>query len=215
MGKQIGHARPPKHMRELTILDASDYWRHEDGTTTYYYVEDKTYKGRHFRQRGLQQFLWFVFALACLAAVLVFVAYYLRDLPQPPEAVMAIPDEPAPTPKYSTEDAELLARLLWSECRGENRTGQLAVAQCVLDRLEDGRWGETIAEVISSKRQFAKPGRLTEELLSVAVAALTGERAMPEHRILYFRSKVAGPQNWHAPYLAHIGGHAFYGFNLF
>lgn len=158
-------------------------------------------------------------ALICLLSISL--GAWARHLEQPSpepttEVIMAGPSEPETVksePKFSMEDALLLARLLYAECRGEPREGRLGVAQCALDRLEDGRWGKTLKEVITARRQFAAPGLLSEELLADAIAALTGERAFPDHRILYFRSKVSGGRAWFAPYVKHIGGHAFYGYS--
>ena len=107
-------------------------------------------------------------------------------------------------------DAELLARLIYTEARGECRGGQLMVAQTVLDRLEDGRWGDSVYDVIRSPGQFAGPGRLTPELLEVAQSALDGERYSRSRRILFFRvSRCSG--DWYAPFVGRIGGHAYYG----
>ncbi len=133
-----------------------------------------------------------------------------------------IPTTPMPTPTpavpveshapwWTQAEAELLARLLYAEARGEPREGQIMVAQCVLDRLESGLWGDTITRVIYAPGQFAAPGKLTDALLEVAVAALEGERAMPEYSILYFRcARSTGA--WYAPYITHYGPHACYGY---
>lgn len=112
---------------------------------------------------------------------------------------------------YTSAEAELLARVLYSECRGEPVEGQYLVAQCAIDRLESGIWGDTLKEVLESPNQFAKPGKLDEELLKVSEAVLGGERYDPDVRILYFR-RTKSVEDWYAKYLYHVGCHAAYGF---
>lgn len=112
-------------------------------------------------------------------------------------------------------DAEIIARVLFSECRGEDELGQLAVGQCIVDRRDtdyrDFRRQNTIRAVVTAKRQFAGPGRLTPDLLAVAERALNGERAFPEHEVLFFRqTKKDG--DWHAPKIDKLGCHTFYGY---
>lgn len=125
-------------------------------------------------------------------------------------SAQAAPVEELDNLPYSAADTELLARLLWSECRGEPYEGQLMVAQCVLDRLADGRWGSTLESVITAPNQFATPGSLDEKLLEVAEAALGGERYDPTVQILYFQVS-SSSRDWHAPYLGKVGNHAYYG----
>jgi spore germination cell wall hydrolase CwlJ-like protein len=107
-------------------------------------------------------------------------------------------------------EAELLARVLYAECNGEPYEGQLMVAQCVVDRIESG-YGDTVAEVVYASGQFARPGRLTDNLLEVAAAALNGIKFSYSHKILYFR-RSASESDWHAPLLGRIGNHAYYGY---
>jgi spore germination cell wall hydrolase CwlJ-like protein len=105
----------------------------------------------------------------------------------------------------------LIARLLWSEARGENRAGQIMVAQSVLDRVKNGKWGHTISTVIYSKGQYAVPSKLDENLFSIALSVLNGERFKKDKIILFFRV-TKSKSNWYAPYIGHIGKHAYYGY---
>lgn len=43
------------------------------------------------------------------------------------------------------------ARTLWQEARGEPLDGQKAVAHVIANRVTDGRWGRTLAEVCLSE----------------------------------------------------------------
>ena len=57
--------------------------------------------------------------------------------------------------KVSTDMANLLARLIYAEARGENYTGQVAVGAVVLNRVESSQFPKTIAGVIYQKGQFS------------------------------------------------------------
>jgi hypothetical protein len=75
----------------------------------------------------------------------------VERIPQLP--VIAEDPEPqefqAIEPFYQLTEAErdIVARIVWGEARGECPTGQAAVADVVLNRLLDGRFGETIDAV--------------------------------------------------------------------
>lgn len=52
-------------------------------------------------------------------------------------------------------DVELLTNLLYGEARGiEDKAQRAAVVWCVLNRLDSGRWGNTLYEVVTAKNQF-------------------------------------------------------------
>ncbi|OCA85662.1 hypothetical protein A8F94_12355 [Bacillus sp. FJAT-27225] len=66
-------------------------------------------------------------------------------------------DLPKPTqeePKLTDEEKELLARLVHAEAKGEPFKGKVAVAEVVLNRIEDHQFPDTVKEVIYQKRQF-------------------------------------------------------------
>lgn len=52
------------------------------------------------------------------------------------------------------EDAEMLARLAWCEGRGCTTTNQAAVMWCVLNRVDDPRFPDSIKDVILVPGQF-------------------------------------------------------------
>jgi N-acetylmuramoyl-L-alanine amidase len=57
------------------------------------------------------------------------------------------------------KDRDILARTLWGEARGENLTGQIAVAWTIRNRVLDGKekswWGEGYAGVCQKPYQFS------------------------------------------------------------
>ena len=69
-------------------------------------------------------------------------------------------------------DAEIMARCMWGECRGAPSTQEkAAVAWCILNRVDDERWPDTIKEVITQPTQFTgylRSNPIDKELLWLA-----------------------------------------------
>lgn len=62
----------------------------------------------------------------------------------------------SPYPGWTEEEVEMLAKTVWAEARGvKSKAQQAAVVWCVLNRVDAGGYGETIAEVVSAPYQFA------------------------------------------------------------
>lgn len=53
-----------------------------------------------------------------------------------------------------SQERELIARLLWTEARGENDECQRAIVSVIFNRLKSGNWGNTIHNVIYANGQF-------------------------------------------------------------
>lgn len=56
--------------------------------------------------------------------------------------------------KITDSDRELIAQLLYHEARGESLECQKAVVSVIINRLNSGKWGNTIRDVIYAKNQF-------------------------------------------------------------
>ena len=93
----------------------------------------------------------------------------------------------------SDKEIELIERIVMSEARGESNEAQEAVATVILNRWQDGSFGETIADVCFASGQFAAPWD-DEISMSVNLAVKnaivyynTYCQDLPS-QILYFRS---------------------------
>jgi hypothetical protein len=89
------------------------------------------------------------------------------------------PTEPEPIETYDSE----LARIVSLECDGSYE-GALAVATVIYNRLDDGRWGDTIHAVVSAKNQFSVYGSskkmpLTDTVKQACIDAYYGKRNLP------------------------------------
>lgn len=73
------------------------------------------------------------------------------------EVVKEVPVEVEPTYAYNVTPAEreMLARLVYREANIESIDCQRAVVSVVLNRLENGRWGNSIKDVIYAQGQFS------------------------------------------------------------
>lgn len=53
------------------------------------------------------------------------------------------------------DDIEIIGNLIYGEARGiESKAQKAAIAWCVLNRLDSGRWGSTVYDVVTAKNQF-------------------------------------------------------------
>lgn len=90
-------------------------------------------------------------------------------------------------------DIELLERVVAAEARGESVDCQEAVATVILNRWQDGKFGDTLNEVMTADGQFAEPydGEISIAThLAVKNALIyynTYCMCLP-YQVLYFRS---------------------------
>lgn len=96
--------------------------------------------------------------------------------PAPPPAVSPTPPpEPTPDPEpphpFTEEEVVMLAKTIGAEAYiVPSKARQAAVGWCALNRLDDGRFGATLAEVLTTPRQFAyrEDAELYPEMLDLA-----------------------------------------------
>lgn len=55
---------------------------------------------------------------------------------------------------FTDEEIGYIAKTVWGEARGCTKIQQSAVVWCILNRLEDGYWGDTIKSVVTYPGQF-------------------------------------------------------------
>lgn len=164
--------------------------------------------------------------------------------PAPPVATHAIaPAFPAETPAIATPDRatrrplsalvaelagrdtpdaehECLARAVYYESQGEPLTGQLTVAEVVINRANSGRFASTICGVVRQRGQFSfvrggvipvPPVSSRHWRTSVAIARIAlqdlADGAAP--RALFFHARRVNP-GWRLTRVATVGSHVFY-----
>ena len=111
--------------------------------------------------------------------------------------------------ELTTEEREIIERVVATEARGETLKGQMAVANVIKDRAE--LWNMTPTEVVTAKGQFAEPfqGEISRDTeLAVAIVFDKGIRVF-EESITHFASN----NPWWAEsktVIGSIGVHTFY-----
>ena len=113
---------------------------------------------------------------------------------------------------------------LYHEAGVESRRGKFAVAQVTLNRLREGRYGNTICKVVHAKAQFswtlyakkrneAPKGPLWDESRAVAVDVLDkGMRVPSLESATYYHADYIKPPVWSRTVvkIQQIGAHIFY-----
>jgi len=115
----------------------------------------------------------------------------------------------------NSEEIDLLARAVYSEARGEQFKGQVAVAAVILNRIEDPAFPDDVAGVIFQPQAFTavSDGQFwlepDETAYRAVEAALTGED--PTGNALYYYNPATATSWWifTRPALTRIGRHVF------
>jgi len=125
--------------------------------------------------------------------------------------------------KYTSADAQCLAKNIYHEAGVEPVEGKFAVAQVTLNRLKEGRWGHSICSVVHSKAQFSwtlnkrkvreqPKGELWTESVAVARTVLDkGVRVPSLAQSTYYHADYVKPV-WikSVAKIQQIGQHIFY-----
>ena len=127
----------------------------------------------------------------------------------------------------SASDPLCLATTVYLEARDQSQLGQRAVAEVAMRRKEDGRWGDSVCEVVTAPKQFAptivNPNlRLSsiEAWQSAVNIAFAAEKDWQQpvgdrHEIVpgasHFAALDIAQPAWSSyPEVARIGSHTFY-----
>lgn len=70
------------------------------------------------------------------------------------DVVREVVKEPTYAYNITSAEREMLARLIYREANTESLECQMAIVSVVINRWQDGRWGDTIKDVIYSPHQF-------------------------------------------------------------
>jgi len=126
-------------------------------------------------------------------------------------------------------EIRLLAAIGYGEARGESDRGQAAVMHVALNRLDAGRWGDTVEDVVFHDAQFSALNgsdknlrKITREALTdggrewqrsvrIAQAVFAGKIKDPTGGALFYHEQRLHP-GWAdgAKVVARIGSHVFY-----
>ena len=108
--------------------------------------------------------------------------------------------EPIYIHNITSSEREMLARLIYREANTESLECQIAVASVVINRWQDGRWGQTLGEVVYSPEQFSPADLLykttpTETNYAAVDYVLKNGSILPKY-CMYFRSEYCFSDIW-------------------
>ena len=146
-----------------------------------------------------------------------------KAAPAPAEITAAwLAEQPRP---HGDKQFQCLAQTIYHEARGESIAGQVAVAEVVLNRVEDPRFPKTICGVVTQgggggcqfswscdgRSDRARDGEAWEEAAKIARAMLDGAPRRLTDGATFFHTHTVRP-GWARRYerTAKIGAHTFY-----
>jgi N-acetylmuramoyl-L-alanine amidase len=120
----------------------------------------------------------------------------------------------------SGREAECLAGAVYFESKGEPLSGQLAVAEVILNRTRSGRFPASICGVVMQSGQFSfvrgnafppivRSSRGWQEAVAIAKIAQSDEWSSGVGKALFFHAKRVTP-GWRLTRVAALGNHIFY-----
>lgn len=119
------------------------------------------------------------------------------------------------TSSSSSNDLNLLSRLVYGEARGEPYAGQVAVAAVVLNRVRNSNFPNTIAGVIYQKGAFNVVDDGQINLTPNSTAKKAAQDALngwdPSYGSIYYFNPATATNKWiwSRPYVTTIGKHRF------
>ena len=116
-------------------------------------------------------------------------------------------------------DLTCMAGAIYFEAKGEPLSGQLAVAEVILNRMKSGRFPKSICSVVTQPGQFSfvRGGRVPviannaayRTAVAVARVAIDDAWDSPAANAMYFHARRVSP-GWRMTKIAAIGNHVFY-----
>uniref|UniRef100_UPI0035CC328D cell wall hydrolase n=1 Tax=uncultured Sphingomonas sp. TaxID=158754 RepID=UPI0035CC328D len=124
-----------------------------------------------------------------------------------------------PVPETMSDELQCMAGAVYFEAKGEPLSGQLAVAEVILNRSKSGRFPKGVCSVVTQPGQFSfvRGGHVPaiaqtkqyRTAVAVARVALADAWDSPATGAMYFHARRVAP-SWHRVQVAAIGNHLFY-----
>ena len=120
------------------------------------------------------------------------------------EVVVEVVKEPTYAYNITSIEREMLARLVYREANTESLKCQMAIVSVVINRWQDGRWGETLEDVIYSPYQFTPANLLyattPTELNYTAVDLVLQNGCTLSPYVMFFRTDYHFDWEGYKPY---------------
>lgn len=130
------------------------------------------------------------------------------------EKEVTVEIEPTYVYNVTSAEREMLARLVYLEGGVESLECQKAIASVVINRWQNGYWGDTIKKVIYAKAQFSPASKIktttpTEMQYEAVDYVLKNGCTLPEY-VLYFRANYHHKWTGYQPYT--VIGRTYFGY---
>lgn len=108
--------------------------------------------------------------------------------------VLVQTEEEDKTQKFNLteEEKEMFAAIIYLEGGGESYECQLGIGSVILNRLENGHWGDTLESVLYAKNQFTPAHRIKttvpKDMQRQVVEQLLTEGTTLPYYVMYFRA---------------------------
>ena len=120
------------------------------------------------------------------------------------EVMIEVVKEPTYAYNITSAEREMLARLVYREANTESLECQMAIVSVVINRWQDGRWGDTLEDVIYAPYQFTPANLIYKttpaELNYTAVDLVIQNGCTLEPYVMYFRADYHFKWEGYKPY---------------
>ncbi len=128
----------------------------------------------------------------------------IKEVEVEKEIIIEVVKEPTYAYNITSEEREMLARLVYREANTESLECQMAVVSVVIHRWQDGTWGNTLEDVIYSPHQFTPANLLyqttpTEVNYQAVDLVLQNGCTLPQY-VMYFRADYHFDWKGYKPY---------------
>ena len=145
-----------------------------------------------------------IILLLILFIVIIPPQVEIKEVEVEKEVIVEVVKEPTYAYSITSAEREMLARLVYREANIESLECQMAVASVVINRWQDGRWGDTLEDVIYSPCQFTPANLLykttpTELNYTAVDLVLQNGCTLPPY-CMYFRADYHFDWDGYKPY---------------
>lgn len=145
-----------------------------------------------------------IILLLILCIIIIPPQIEIREVEVEKRVIVEIEKEPTYAYRITSEEREMLARLVYREANIESFECQMAVVSVVINRWQSGKWGHTLGEVVYSPYQFTPANLLykttpTELNYKAVDTVLKNGCTLPSY-CMYFRADYHFDWNEYEPY---------------
>ena len=145
-----------------------------------------------------------IILLLILFIVIIPPQVEIKEVEVEKEVIVEVVKEPIYAYNLTSAEREMLARLVYREANIESLECQRAVVSVVINRWQDGRWGDTLEDVIYSPYQFTPANLLykttpTELNYTAVDLVLQNGCTLPPY-CMYFRADYHFDWDGYKPY---------------